>query len=66
MSYLYQKDRKKLQIKPCHILKSMLYKSLREKHKSKRYKKRFLKRGEKTQNMERRTGLEPATISLEG
>lgn len=71
MCYLHQKDREKLQIKPCHILKSILYKSLREKHKSKRYKpkrykKRILKRGEKTQNMERRTGLEPATISLEG
>lgn len=66
MCYLYQKDRKKLQIKPCHILKSILYKSLRKKHKSKRYKKSYLKRREKTQNMERRTGLEPATISLEG
>ena len=66
MCYLYQKDRKKIQIKPRHILKSILNRSLGDKHKSKRYKKRYLKRGEKTQNMERRTGLEPATISLEG
>lgn len=66
MCYLYQKDRKKLHIKPRHLHKSTLHKSLREKHKSKSYKKRFLKRREKNPNMERRTGLEPATISLEG
>lgn len=66
MCYPHQKDREKLQIKQHQLHKSTLHKTLHYKYKPKRYKKRILKRGEKTQNMERRTGLEPATISLEG